>query len=51
MWTNKQDMKVYEKTLDKRLSDIVKIDKKQFGIQPVTGKVWSKEERTFPCLC
>ena len=26
-------MKVYEKTLEKRLGDIVKIDKKQFGFQ------------------
>ena len=31
-----QDMKVYGKTLEKRLRDIVivKIDKKQFGFQP-----------------
>ena len=27
-------MKVYEKTLEKRLRDIVKIDEKQFGFQP-----------------
>ena len=28
-----QDMKVYEKTLEKRLRDIVKIDEKLFGFQ------------------
>ena len=28
-----QDMKVYQKTLEKRLKDIVKIDEKQFGFQ------------------
>ena len=31
-----QDMKVYEKTLEKRLRDIVKIDEKQFGFQSGT---------------
>ena len=31
-----QDMKVYEKTLEKRLRDIVKIDEKQFGF--LSGK-------------
>ena len=59
-------MKVYEKTLEKRLRDIVKIDEKQFGFQTgkstvvnyeffcittVAGKVCSKEETAFPCLC
>ena len=29
-----QDMKVYEKTLEKRLRDFVKIDEKLFGFQP-----------------
>ena len=29
-----QDMKVYEKTLEKRLRDIVKVDEKQFGFLP-----------------
>ena len=29
-----KDMKGYKKTLEKRLRDIVKIDEKQFGIQP-----------------
>ena len=29
-----QDMKVYEKTLEKRLRDIVKINEKQLGFQP-----------------
>ena len=28
-----QDMKVYEKTLEKRFIDVVKIDEKQFGFQ------------------
>ena len=28
-----QDMKVYEKTLEKRLRDILKIDEKQFSFQ------------------
>ena len=31
-----QDMKVYEKTLEKRLRDIVKIDEKQLGFQSVS---------------
>ena len=53
-------MKVYEKTLEKRLLDFVKTDEKQFGFQlgkslqlymQYAGKVWSKEERAFPCLC
>mgnify|MGYP001792561695 CR=1 FL=1 len=30
-----QDMKRYEKTLKKRLRDIVKIDEKHFGFQSV----------------
>ena len=29
-------MKVYEKTLEKRLRDIVKIDEKQLGFQSVS---------------
>ena len=59
-----QHIKVYEKTLEKRLRDIVKIDEKQFGFQSIKStldaifvlrqlkeKIWSKEERTFACLC
>ena len=34
-----QDLKVYEKTLQKRRRDIVKIDKKPFGFQPVKPTV------------
>ena len=43
----KQDVKVYGKTLEKRLRDMLKTDKKQFGFQPgkSAGKFWSKEER------
>ena len=60
-----QDMEVYEKTLEKRLRIVVKIDEKQFEFQSgkstvdailicittLARKVWSKEGRVFLCLC
>ena len=57
-----QDMKVYGKTLEKRFSDIVKIDEKQFGFQPGNSTVdvflyynsyrkSLEQRRAFSCLC
>ena len=44
-------MNVYEKTIEKRLRDIVKVDDKQFRpLTTVEAKIWSEEERAFPCL-
>ena len=55
-----QDMKVYEKPLEKRLRDIVKIDEKQFGfqsgkssvdaifvLQQLQGKFGAKKKKLF----
>ena len=59
-----QDMKVYEKILKKRLKNIVKIDKKQFGFQSGKSTVDAflhydscrksleqRRDRAFPCFC
>ena len=58
-----QNMKVYEKTLEKRLRDIVKIDEKQFGFQSGKSTVdaifvlqqlqekFGAKKKVFPCLC
>ena len=57
------NMKVYEKTLEKRLRDIVKIDEKQFGFQSGKSTVdaifvlqqlqekFGAKKKVFPCLC
>ena len=58
-----QDIKVYEKTLEKRRTDIVRIDEKQFGFQSGKSTVdaifvlqqlqekFGAKKKVFPCLC